>query len=344
MSVVRRVRIMSNNKTVLDDQTGQTFIVTDERWFDIIAAWVSIGYSLAVIAYLGWLLLDTWIGAYSVGFMQWYKDALRAQNSPVFRLVFYTAIGGGIGAAVNNIRSFVQWHAERKAFGWRFVWKYISLPPLGATLAVMVYVIIQGGMAVFSGGVSSSDVTAITSFTALATGALSGYGSHKVFIWLDDKVNTLFKVEAKVSPAANVAVPDVAGKTRHEAEQALQASKVALGDVTEEPTSDAMMIGKVISQTPAAGTEGAANSKVAITIGTASDDVKNSQAAKVTVPDVAGKTRDEAAQVLQASKLALGDVTQERTSDATMIGKVISQTPVAGTEAAVDSTVVITIG
>ena len=270
MSIVRRVEIMANrSKTVVDEQTGDSFEIIPERWFDIIAAWVSIGYSLAAIAFLGWLLLDTWLEAYS--FMQFYKEELGDQ-SPTFKLLFYTAIGGGIGAAVNNIRSFVQWHAELKAFGWRFVWKYISLPPLGATLAVVVYAIIQGGIAVFSGGFSDSDVNAIPSFTALATGALTGYGSHKVFIWLDDKVNNLFKIEAKSSPAANVPVPDVAGKTRDEAEQIFKAGKLLLGDVSEEQTADATLIGKVIGQAPAAGTEVVPESKVAITIGTASDD------------------------------------------------------------------------
>jgi len=35
-----------------------------------------------------------------------------------------------MGAAVNNIRSFIDWHAERNAFGRRFAWKYISMPRL----------------------------------------------------------------------------------------------------------------------------------------------------------------------------------------------------------------------
>jgi hypothetical protein len=250
-----------SQEKIRDPQTGQTFLRVPERWFDIVAAWVSIGYSLAAIVFLGWLFLDTWMGVNSAFFMKSYQPLLKGENSAVFKLVMYTAIGGGMGAAVNNIRSFVHWHAELKGFGWRFVWKYISMPPLGATLAVMVYAIIRGGIAVFSGGFSSSDGT-ITSFSAWATGALAGYGSHKVFIWLDDKVNTLFTV-------TKVTVPDVKGKTRDEAEQTLRATQLALGDVAEEPASDANMIGKVMRQTPSAGAEAAPDSKVSITIGAA---------------------------------------------------------------------------
>jgi hypothetical protein len=333
---------MSNqNEKVVDDQTGQTFTLIAERWFDVVAAWFSVSYSLATIVFLGFLLLDTWTGKHLPWFMQWYKEAFEDSNRDLttFKLVVYTAIGGGIGAAVNNIRSFVHWHAELKAFGWRFVWKYIALPPLGATLAVMVYAIIRGGIAMFNGGKVEGGT--ITTFSAWATGTLAGYGSHKVFIWLDDKVNTLFKVEEKSSQTAEVTVPDLSGKTPDEAEQALKDGKLALGEVSKQK-SEEQKVDKVISQTPAAGTNAAPDSKVAITIGIASD-TEGSQTANVDVPDVSGKTRDEAEQALKDGKLSLGEVSKQK-SEEQKVGKVISQTPAAGTKAAPDSKVAITIG
>ena len=175
-------------RIVIDQQTGQPFAVNDERWFDVLAAWISALYSLAAIAYLAWVVLDTWSGEYK----NWPASLTNQLNikisATVFKLIVYTAVGGGMGAAVSNLRSFVSWHAERKGFGWRFVWKYISLPPLGATLAVLVYGILQGGMAVFNGGNVGGTGTTVTSLSAWATGTLAGYGSHKVFIWLDEKV------------------------------------------------------------------------------------------------------------------------------------------------------------
>ena len=249
--------------SIVDEQTGQEFEVLPERWFDVISAWISAVYSLVVIAYLAWAILDTWSAQYSI-WGSTLQKALQNNTLPVniFRLIVYTAIGGGMGAAVNNLRSFVSWHAERRAFGWRFVWKYIALPPLGATLAVVVYGIIQGGMAVFNGGNVGGTGAAVTSLSAWATGTLAGYGSHKVFIWLDDKVNLFFKVETKMTT-----VPDLAGKSRDEAKQLIANSKLRLGETSDQPAPNPTLVGKVIGQDPAQGTEIACDSKVDLIIG-----------------------------------------------------------------------------
>ena len=254
-------------KVIVDDQTGTAFEMVPEQWFDIVSAWISAAYSLAVIAFLAYVLLDTWSGQYQVwpaGLKKLLTDGTLPTN--IFRLIVYTAVGGGMGAAVNNIRGFVSWHAERKAFGWRFIWKYISLPPLGATLAVLVYGILQGGMAVINGGNVGGNGTTITSLSAWATGTLAGYGCHKVFIWLDDKVNTLFKVDAK----ASTTVPDLSGKTVDDATNALHDAKLKLGQTTQKE-ANATLVGKVVDQEPAAGTEIACDSKVNIAVGVASD-------------------------------------------------------------------------
>src|SRR5262245_34043401 len=116
-------------KVIVDDQTGTAFEMIPERWFDVLSAWISAAYSLAVTGYLAYVVLDTWTEQFNV----WPSSLASKLNNPIFKLIVYTAVGGGMGAAVNNIRGFVSWHAERKAFGWRFIWKYIALPPLGAT-------------------------------------------------------------------------------------------------------------------------------------------------------------------------------------------------------------------
>lgn len=252
------------NKIIIDEQTGQAFEALPEHWFDVLSAWISAAYSLVVLGFLGYVVLDTWSGQYKL-----WPDALttllkdKTIPESVFKLIVYTAAGGGMGAAVNNIRGFVSWHAERRAFGWRFIWKYLSLPPLGATLAVLVYGILQGGMAVFNGGNVGETGTAITSLSAWATGTLAGYGCHKVFIWLDDKVNTLFKVDGRTTTK----VPDLVGKTSEEAEKALEDAKLRVGQVTKEKTTDPAQVGKVMTQEPEDGVEIACNSKVNFSIG-----------------------------------------------------------------------------
>ena len=329
---------MPKERRVIDKQTGESFVVETERKPDLIAAWVSIIYTLAVLVSLSWLLLDTWTGEYP----DWLRTLFPKGHLdyPIFKLVAYTAFGGAMGAAVNNIRSFVYWHAELNAFGRRFMWKYFSMPPLGAVLAVMVYAIIQGGTALISGSSPGGNAGPTTSLAAWMTGALAGYGSGKVLIWLDDKVNTLFKVEAKEAQVTVVAVPDLSGNTQAGAEQLLKDGELVIGEVSEVQASEAEKIDKVISQTPRAGAKVAPGSKVAITIGKE----MGSQAVRVTVPDLSGKSQAEAAQTLKDSKLGVGEISKGPAPGPQMIDKVISQTPQAGAEVAPDSKVAITIG
>jgi beta-lactam-binding protein with PASTA domain len=321
------------SKRVIDKQTGEFFYVIQEKKPDRFAARVSIIYTLAVLGYLSWLLLDTWTGEYPFWLKKAYPGSLTQLNYPIFKLVIYTALGGGMGAAVNNIRSFVYWHSELNAFGKRFFWKYVSMPPLGAVLAVMVYAIIRGGTTLISGS-PSGEVLPATSLAAWVMGALAGYGSGKVLIWLDDKVNTLFKVETKAGK-----VPDLTGKTQDEAEQLLKGSNLVLGDVSEQQTSEPTKIDKVISQTPVPGTEAASGSSVVITLGK-----EMGQAPRVSVPNLTGKTQGEAAQTLTDGKLALGGVSTALATDVQLIGKVITQSPLSGAEVAPDSKVGITVG
>ena len=229
---------------VRDPQTGQVFKRAPEKWYDTVAAWLSIAYLLGMLAFLAWLLFDIWIGQFSL--MAAYPNR-GSLGSPIFKLLSYTAIGGGLGGIVNGIRSFIGWHAERHAFGARFVWKYVALPPLGATLAILVYGLVRGGIAVFSGGFTG-DASTISSLTAVSIGALAGYGSQQVFIWLDEQVNKLFAV-------ATVAVPDLSSKAQAEAVRMLQDLKLKPGKITQEPTDDTAKEGKVIRQNPAAESE-----------------------------------------------------------------------------------------
>jgi hypothetical protein len=261
MSAARTDSRRATKRKVKDAQTGKDFDIIPEGKIDMVFAWISAAYSLAVIGYLVWLILDLlYIQSQST-----ISTTLRPLlNVTTSKLIFYTAIGGAIGAAVNNLRSFITWHAEERAFGWRFIWKYLAMPPLGGTLAVLVYGILQGGMAVFNGGNGPAD-TQVTSLSAWATGTLAGYGSHKVFKWLDDKVNTLFKVDA-----TKVSVPDVKGKSLEDAKQAVADARLHVGDTTESATT-ADQVGKVIAQSPDAGTEVDCTSKVDLTLGVASE-------------------------------------------------------------------------
>ncbi len=246
-----------------DEQSGKVFKLEPEESWDIVAAIISILYSIAMLIFFSWLLLDFCTDNKSLLKVLDLQDA-KILESPFFRLIAYTVIGGGLGGTINGIRSFIVWHCERKAYGWRFVWKNITLPLLGAVLAAIVYAIVRGGIAAFGGGFALTEQREVQGFTAFAIGALAGYGSHKVFRWLDDQVNKLFKI----SPTEEAKVPDLTGKTKDEAEASLKEHTLNLGKVDYEPSADTEKIDKIIGQNPAPDTAIPVHGSVDITIAT----------------------------------------------------------------------------
>lgn len=174
-----------------DEQTGKSFELLSETIWDVAAAIVSVLYLFATLVFLCWALFDVYHGQNQVLQYLLSKETILP-DSPLSRLIAYAVIGGGLGGVVNGFRSIIVWHSERQAFGWRYAWKYITLPPLGALLAAMVYALVQSGMAVLGGNFVPDENAANQALSAFGIGALAGYGSHKVFIWLDWHVNRWF--------------------------------------------------------------------------------------------------------------------------------------------------------
>lgn len=231
----------------IDEQTGKTFELIPERIWDVVAAIFSILYLIAWLVFFSWLLFDICIGRYLL-IKLIIPEHAAIIKSPLFRLIAYTIIGGGIGGIINGIRGFIVWHPERMSFGWRFMWKNITIPLVGAILAGVVYAIMRGGIAAFGGSFRPDEDFTTQAFAAFAIGALSGYGSHKVFRWLDEQVNKLFKmaqiIEAKV--------PNLRGKSQQAAEAILREAGLKIGKlemkVNDDPTKD----DKIIDQNPPA--------------------------------------------------------------------------------------------
>jgi hypothetical protein len=163
-------------------------------------------------------------------------------------LLAYTIIGGGLGGVVNGIRSFLKWHTEYQAFGLRFWWKYFTLPWLGATLALFVYAIIRSGIAIFGSDAGITTTSISQSLSTLSVGALAGYGSRQVFIWLDAQVSKLFKV-GEATQSAEAVVPDLQNMTREDAEKSLTGANLKGKELTED-SSDESVMNKVIKQNP----------------------------------------------------------------------------------------------
>ncbi|MFE9623883.1 Stk1 family PASTA domain-containing Ser/Thr kinase [Streptomyces sp. NPDC006527] len=134
--------------------------------------------------------------------------------------------------------------------------------------------------------------------------------------------------------APKVAVPNVTGKSLEEAKTTLEGDKYQFVVETKEEVSP-QEPGTVLSQDPDLGTEVEKGSKITLTIAKAEE--------KATVPDVIGRTCDEAKAQMQASNL-VGNCVEVDTQDPNQVGKVIETTPSANSQVDKASQVQIKVG
>ncbi|MHC4314402.1 MAG: hypothetical protein ACYSW3_18275 [Planctomycetota bacterium] len=130
---------MMKSQIFVDEKTGNVYNLVPEKSWDIAAATFSIIYLVVML------------GVFSVLLFAILSNQYLQEDNPIYKLMAYTVIGGGLGGIINGIRSFIGWHADRRAFGRRYIWKYITLPLLGAVLAAMVYAFFRSGFVAFGG-------------------------------------------------------------------------------------------------------------------------------------------------------------------------------------------------
>ncbi|MCT7352619.1 Stk1 family PASTA domain-containing Ser/Thr kinase [Streptomyces sp. 15-116A] len=134
--------------------------------------------------------------------------------------------------------------------------------------------------------------------------------------------------------APKVTVPSVTGLDVDEATDKLEADKYAF-EVKTETRESPEPAGTVLEQDPTTGAEVEKGSTITLIIAKAE--------AKSTVPDVIGKTCDEAKAQMTDNDL-VGNCTEEETDDPNQVGKVIRTTPQAGSTADKNSAVQIVVG
>ncbi|MFF7473359.1 Stk1 family PASTA domain-containing Ser/Thr kinase [Streptomyces sp. NPDC008092] len=132
--------------------------------------------------------------------------------------------------------------------------------------------------------------------------------------------------------APKVAVDNVIGKNVDDATTQLENKGFKVKVTKTVSTQDE---GTVLSQNPDPGTEKEKGSTITLEVAKAEE--------KVTVPDVTGKSCDDAKAQMTANNLT-GNCTEVDTSDANQVGKVISTDPQAGTQVKKNSSVNIQIG
>lgn len=118
-----------------------------------------------------------------------------------------------------------------------------------------------------------------------------------------------------------VTVPDLEGYTYEEAEEMLE--KMGLGiEKGNEVFSDEFKAGEIVSQSPKPDMEVKKGKSIRVNISKGSG--------KEEVPNVIGKTKAEAQEILESKGFQLGRITEEESSQAP--GTVVRQSPVSGTE------------
>ena len=131
-----------------------------------------------------------------------------------------------------------------------------------------------------------------------------------------------------------VVVPDVVGQPQADAELAI--ANVGLVAATSLVPSETVEAGLVVDTDPAAGTEVAIGSKVAVNVSTGPPPPTT-----VEVPDVVGDTEADAVAAMEAVGLTTEVVEEE--SETVEAGLVIGTNPQAGTEVAAETLVTVTV-
>jgi eukaryotic-like serine/threonine-protein kinase len=136
------------------------------------------------------------------------------------------------------------------------------------------------------------------------------------------------------SGPAQTTVPDVVGQSRAAAEATLTNAKLAAGAITQQ-TSTEQSPGTVLEQSPAAGVALPSGGTVNLTVAQAPTETA--------VPNVVGKNEAQASAELGRAGFSPQAVTQT-TTEATQVGVVLRQSPLAGHKARKGATVTIAVG
>ncbi|MEQ3551300.1 Stk1 family PASTA domain-containing Ser/Thr kinase [Pseudonocardia nematodicida] len=132
---------------------------------------------------------------------------------------------------------------------------------------------------------------------------------------------------------AEVTVPSLTGRSPQEAEGLLREAGLQVGETTEQETTDTSQIGRVISSDPGPGETVPGNTSVALVVGR--------EQTTIAVPDVSGRSAEEARSTLNQAGFSAVDTSQvDADADA---GTVVGTDPSAGTQVARTQTITIQI-
>jgi hypothetical protein len=243
---------------VVDETTGDVYKLEREGVGDIWSASLSGLYLFFALGLFAWLLFAVW----SRRFLPC-NLTNSLPTGPTAKSFMYGFIGGGLGATSGEFYSFLFWHAKKRGFGWRFFWKSIFAPWIGATLALIVVALLHGGVGLLGAQFGDGHNSSQQVISMFGLGALAGFGTHDVTNWLDDLIGTVFKRRKKTSGMTKV--PTLVNMTKDRALDTLNAASLVLGGASFQENPE--KVGMVVSQSPAAGSAIAVGDSVNIVIG-----------------------------------------------------------------------------
>jgi len=143
---------------------------------------VLIGVPIYIFLYVMmaiWLLFDGWITNFSSFQLVW--SLPKGQTSLPSHVVFsiYTILGAIIGSGVLGITSFHRYVAIEKSFDDDHVWGFIFSPLLAGSIGILIFAIIQSGLIVLAGQISSVEKESNATLGYLAIGGVTGYNWDK---------------------------------------------------------------------------------------------------------------------------------------------------------------------
>jgi hypothetical protein len=181
--------------TLQDPMSQTTFAVVREGPLGAACAVAAFLYSIAVVVFLLWELVDIWSGRFLI--MSWAGfDPRVCAASTTFKQLAFLVVGGALGSALSSIRSLIFWHCGHRAFEPRFLWRYLTAPLSGAALSLLVQALVRAGTAVLGADVGAAG-GGRSEMMLFAIGMLSGYGAEQVTRWLDEHVRRLFRVSSE---------------------------------------------------------------------------------------------------------------------------------------------------
>jgi hypothetical protein len=174
----------------------------DSATFIFLQVNVIVAYYMVIILIAFWLFLDTWSNHLSL--LNLFGLGEQALADPLLPAMVFSISGGILGSVLYNIRILFRYYLKSSSFNYRWFAKYISAPVESAAMALLVFALIQGGLALI-GGPPAAEQDSTSRFASFGLGAMVGFGMRDVVGWMGNLARTMFRdADEKAQPETDL--------------------------------------------------------------------------------------------------------------------------------------------